>query len=202
MLAAVRGRRGVAAAVAAVFIALTGAGDGWAAAPPGVQPYDGKNPFRCRLQQLGKGTAFPTPNADPFCVEYDKTGQNVAQLGIVDFLLQEPARVAAAAGKCFYFQHDHWTGSIAQGRQPELWHWDGSYFFDLARGTGGVFFGNPRLGGVSGWSRLSPLLPPGLRPFLTERGYGGRVVSDYPVSPDCAKKVDTAAEARRIYRRL
>ena len=42
--------------------------------------------------------------------------------------------MAAAVPKCFYFQTDHWTGSVVQGQPPELWHWDGSYFFDKAQG--------------------------------------------------------------------
>lgn len=194
-----RRRAGAALAVALAVLANGGA-TAIAADPQGVHPYDGANPFRCALQRVGTGTAFPHPEADPFCVEFDKTNQNVMQLGMVDFLMQEPARVAAAAGKCFYFQHDHWTGSISQGTEPELWHWDGSYYFDLARGTGGAFFGNPRLGGYGGWSQYAPLLPAGLRPFISDAGYGGKAVGNWPVSPECAKKVDTPAKARRIYR--
>ena len=37
----------------------------------------GTNPFVCTLQQAGTGTDFPDPDADPFCVEFDKTHQNV-----------------------------------------------------------------------------------------------------------------------------
>ena len=97
-----------------------------------VAPYDGSIPFRCKVQNVGTGVDFPNPDADPFCVEFDKTNQNVTDFGIVDFLLNEPARVAAAVPKCFYHQTDHWTGSIDQGGQPVLWHWDGRYFFDKA----------------------------------------------------------------------
>ena len=71
------------------------------------------------LQNVGTGTEVPTPEADPFCVEFDKTHQNITEFGLVEFLALEPARVAAAAPKCFYFQHDHWTGSIVEGQQPE-----------------------------------------------------------------------------------
>ena len=39
----------------------------------------------------------PHPEADPFCVEFDKRRQNVTELGVVDFLSKEPARVAAAS---------------------------------------------------------------------------------------------------------
>ena len=62
-------------------------------------PYDGANPFRCQTQNTGFGVAYPNPEADPFCVEFDKTHQNVSQGGVVDFLSQEPARVAAASPK-------------------------------------------------------------------------------------------------------
>src|SRR3954469_18107641 len=114
-------RRAIVGALAVLLCATSAA-----AAQP--QPYDGQNPFTCTLQQVGRGTDFPDPGADPFCVEFDKTQQNVTELGIVDFLSNEPTRVAAAVDKCFYFQSDHWTGSVVQGEDPELWHWDGQYF--------------------------------------------------------------------------
>jgi len=80
-------------------------------------PYDGQSPFNCELQDVGTGTAFPHPEAEPFCVEFDKTQQNITGLGLLDFVSKEPDRVAAAGPKCFYFQRDHWTGSIVQGSQ-------------------------------------------------------------------------------------
>ena len=95
-------------AVAAAMLAL------WSAdvdAASGVVGYDGSIPFACELQELGTGTDFKDPNADPFCVEYDKTHQNGTQLGVVQFLSQEPARFAAAGPKRWYFQRDHWVGS-------------------------------------------------------------------------------------------
>src|SRR3954463_14928279 len=107
-----------------------------AAAPAhasGPAPWDGTNPFACTLQQLGGGTDFPQPDADPFCVEYDKTHQNVDKLGVVDFLSKEPARVAAASGKCFYVQSDHWRGTISEDvPQSEVYGFDGHYYFDKA----------------------------------------------------------------------
>ena len=75
-------------------------------------PWDGTNPFNCTIQDVGTGTTFPEPNADPFCVEYDKTHQNGTQLGVVQFLSQEPARFAATGPKRWYFQRDHWVGSV------------------------------------------------------------------------------------------
>jgi hypothetical protein len=158
-----------------------------AASPASVQtpvvPWDGTNPFRCQNQNVGTGVDFPDPGADPFCVEFDKTQQNITDFGLVEFLAMEPARVAAAVPKCFYFQHDHWTGSIVQGQPPELWHWDGSYFFDKAQGIGGVYVSDLRsvlFGPVTG---------------------GVRLVSLGQVDPICAAKVDTPQERRRVYRR-
>jgi hypothetical protein len=77
-------------------------------------PWDGANPFHCTVQNAGFGTKVPDPGADPYCVSFNKTRQNISQLGLLDFLLKEPARVAAATPKCFYFQEDHWRGSVVQ----------------------------------------------------------------------------------------
>jgi hypothetical protein len=174
-----KGRSTIAGALAAAFM-LTAA---TASAQTPIVPWDGTNPFRCQLQNVGTGVDFPNPGADPFCVEFDKTQQNITDFGLVEFLAMEPARVAAAVPKCFYFQHDHWTGSIVQGMPPELWHWDGSYFFDKARGIGGVYV-----------SDLSSAL------FGPVTG-GVRLVSLGEVDPICAAKVDTPEERRRVYRR-
>src|SRR5438045_5963440 len=126
----------------------------------GPAPYDGSIPFLCTLQQVGQGTDFPQPDADPFCVEYDKTHQNVDKLGVVYFLSKEPARVAAASPKCFYFQRDHWIGSVSEGiPQSQTYAWDGSYYFDKAKGTGGAYVENFSLAGQSGDPTLIPGFP-------------------------------------------
>ena len=151
-------------------------------------PYDGTIPFSCTLQQLGGGTAFPDPHADPFCVEYDKTHQNVTQLGVVEFLSKEPARVAAASDKCFYFQRDHWTGSVVQGQQPETYHWDGSYFFDKARGTGGAYVENFRVGGQPMDPTKLPGFPAEYKQYF-QGGKGGVQAGDtVQADPSCATK--------------
>src|SRR5881227_2465503 len=59
-------------------------------------PWDGINPFDCTIQDAGQGTTVPDPGADPYCVRFDKTDQNISELGLVQFLSLEPARVAAA----------------------------------------------------------------------------------------------------------
>lgn len=161
-------------------------------------PWDGTNPFNCVLQDVGTGTDYPDPDADPFCVKFDKTNQNVTDFGIVDFAAQEPARVAAASPKCFYFQHDEWTGSIVQGQQPELWHWDGRYFFDKAKGIGGISVRAFRIGGTP--QDATPFVPPEYRPYFDETG-GGGVMSTLESGPDprCVAKADTDAEREAIY---
>ena len=171
-----------------------------AAQSPGTPyaPYDGHNPFNCQLQQVGTGTNFPDPDADPFCVEFDKTNQNVTDLGVLDFASQEPARVAAAAPKCFYYQRDHWTGSIVQGAQPETYHFDGSYFYDKGTGSGGVRIDNFRLGGQP--ADASPFVPPQYAPYFGKGGGGALFHGDQGPDPNCAERVDSPLERRFVYR--
>jgi hypothetical protein len=169
-----------------------------AAAAQPIAPYDGHGPFNCQLQDVGTGTDYPDPGADPLCVEYDKTQQNVTDFGIFEFLSKEPARVAAAVPKCFYFQRDHWTGSVVQGAPPELWHWDGSYFFDKSNGSGGVHVANFRIGGQP--MDATPYAPPEFQPYLEAGGGGGAYVSgEVQTDPSCAAKVDTPAERAQVY---
>ena len=166
-----------------------------AAGPAG---YDGSNPFNCTLQNVGLGTDFPRPDDDPFCVEYDKTHQNVTMLGVVQFLAQEPARVAAAVPKCFYYQHDHWTGSIVQGDgRTETYNFDGSYYFDKARGAGGVHLANFRIAGQTADPTLLPAFPAEYRPFFGP-GRGGVQLTGagVDVEPRCAE----LARRRAVYR--
>jgi hypothetical protein len=161
-------------------------------------PYDGLAPFNCTLQDVGTGTDFPNPEAEPFCVEFDKTQQNVTDFGIFDFFSKEPARVAAAAPKCFYFQRDHWTGSFMQSNQPEFWHWDGSYFFDKSNGSGGVNLANFRSGGQA--LDADPYAPAEFQPYLSPGGGGGGYVAgEVQSDPSCAKLVDTPAERAQVY---
>jgi hypothetical protein len=165
-----------------------------------IAPYDGSNPFRCKVQNVGTGVDYPDPGADPFCVEFDKTNQNVTDFGIVDFLLNEPARVAAASPKCFYHQTDHWTGSIVQGTQPTLWHWDGNYFFDKGRGMGGVRVDNLIVGGVPMDPTLLPGFPTEFSPYFSGNSGGAFLAETIGVDPNCAARVDTPQEVKKIYR--
>jgi hypothetical protein len=164
-----------------------------------IAPYDGENPFKCKTQNTGLGVAFPDPDADPFCVKYDKTQQNVTDFGLVEFLLLEPARVAAAVPKCFYHQTDHWTGSVVQGAGPELWNWEGRYFFDKARGMGGVYVQDFRIGGVPADPRTLPGFPPEYAAYFGPGG-GGAYTDTVVAEPQCAARVDTPEEVKKVYR--
>lgn len=156
------------------------------AAAHGPMSWDGSNPFECELQQLGTGVDYPDPGADPLCVEFDKTNQDLAGLGVVSFLLNEPARIAAALDKCFYYQRDEWRGSVLVGGELETYHWDGRYYFDKARGAGGVHLENVRVAGQSAEPALFNLVPPPFNAFFTPTGGGGQVVFDVPADPRCA----------------
>jgi hypothetical protein len=186
------------AAVLAVFATALLPATGVGEEPGSYAPYDGHNPFNCEVQNVGTGTDFPHPDADPFCVEFDKTQQNVTDFGLADFLSKEPARTAAASDKCFYYQHDHWTGSIVQGGQPEAWHWDGSYFFDKAHALGGVYVTNFRIGGQP--ADFTPYAPPEMQPYLAPGGGGGVLLTgDVEADPTCVGKVDSPLEQRFVY---
>ena len=162
--------RPLAAGLCAVALALCAA-PALAQQPSGG--WDGSNPFRCTLQNVGFGTDYPQPDADPFCVEFDKRRQNVTELGVVEFAAQEPARVAAVSPKCFYFQTDHWRGSVVQeNAATETYNYDGSYFFDKARGAGGVAVKNFRVAGQEGDPTAIPGFPAEYRPYFG-KGKGG-----------------------------
>ncbi len=169
-----------------------------AAAQEPSGPWDGANPFECTLQNVGFGTDFPQPGADPFCVEFDKREQNVTELGVVDFLAQEPARVAAASDKCFYYQHDHWRGSIVQDNAAtETYGYDGSYYFDKARGAGGVHVANFRVAGQSGDPTSVPGFPADWRPYFGKGRGGFRYTgAGIDVEPRCVE----LAKRKKVYR--
>lgn len=163
----------------------------------GVQPYAGGNPFVCDLQQAGTGTEVADPAADPFCVEYDKTQQNLTELGVVAFAAGEPARVAGASDKCFYYQHDHWRGSVDQHvEQTETYHWDGGYYFDKARGVAGSYVEALTVLNVSADPTGLPGFPSELEPSFGHGRGGAQLQETIPVDPRCV----AMAEAGGIYR--
>jgi hypothetical protein len=153
-----------------------------------VAPYDGSIPFTCTLQQAGFEAEVPDPGADPFCIEFDKRRQNVSELGIVDFLSKEPARVANASPKCFYFQRDHWRASLVQDVPPAIYEWDGSYFFDKARGVGGVYVENFKIAGQTGDPRELPGFPEEYKPYYGPGRGGVQTSGQVPLDPSCGNR--------------
>ncbi len=177
-------------AVATVVALLVAAGAGPAgsqSAPP--SPWDGVNPFACDLQDAGMTAQVKDPDADPFCIEFDKRHQNVTELGVVEFLANEPARVALAVPKCFYFQSDHWRGSVVQDDgSTKTYEWDGHYFFDKATGDGGVWVTNFNVNGQT----YDPSQLPGMPAEYARHfgpGTGGMITHDQVESdPSCVAK--------------
>jgi len=168
------------------------------ATPTPYAPWDGTKPFRCPVQDVGTGTAFPRPEADPFCVKFDKTHQNITQGGLVDFLLKEPARVAAAAPKCRYYQKDHWTGRIVDGDQrTELYNFKGRYYFDKSSGAGGVFLRQLRILGRPADPATLPGMPDEFKQYFSKGGGGAKLDFGMPGSPLCSAATANAAAVAR-----
>jgi hypothetical protein len=160
-----------------------------AVAPP--SPWNGTNPFRCTIQDAGKGTTVPDPGADPYCVRFDKTGQNVTELGLVDFLTKEPARVEGATPKCFYFQEDHWRGSVIQSDQRTVvYEFVGHYFFNKATGDGGAWVTGFQLAGQTSDPRALPGFPPQYDQYYGP-GTGGVIShNDVATDPGCVARAE------------
>lgn len=163
----------------------------------GEQPtgWDGTNPFVCELQQAGEQATVPDPAADPYCVEFDKRRQNVTELGVVAFLALEPARVAAAGDKCFYFQSDHWRGSIVQeDSRTKTYEWDGHYFYDRARGEGGAWVTNFTINGRTGDPSTVPGMPDEFARHMGP-GTGGVITrNDVDADPECLRLAEEHPE--------
>jgi hypothetical protein len=160
--------------------------------------WNGANPFQCDLQQAGFEETGPNPEADPYCVEFDKRRQNVTEGGFVDFLAKEPGRVAAASPKCFYFQSDHWRGSVVQDDgSTKTYEWDGHYFFDKARAEGGVWVTNFNVNGRTGDPSAIPGMPPEWAQHFGP-GTGGMITrNSVEGDPECARRA--REEGDRIY---
>jgi hypothetical protein len=119
-----------------------------AAVPYGPQPEPYHDPpFTCEVIDYGADPpSIPAPEDDPLCVRYDKTNITVSTLGVVDFLAAEPGRIAVVAGKCSYWQQDHWIVRAAPEATP-LVEWEGSYWYDGRSGTAGGIVRNMRVSG-------------------------------------------------------
>jgi hypothetical protein len=125
-------------------------------------------------------------------VRFDKTNQNITQLGIVDFLLNEPARTAAAVPKCFYYQEDHWRASVAPSDATAIYEWVGHYFFDKATGDGGVWVTHFTVDGRTANPAALPGFPPAYRRYFGP-GTGGVIThNDVPADSSCAAQAQPA----------
>jgi hypothetical protein len=173
-----------AAALVAGLTTMTGVGHA-ASSPP--TPWDGTNPYNCVVQNAGTGTQVPDPGADPYCVSFDKTNQNVTQLGLLTFALNEPARTAAAVPKCFYFQEDHWRGSVIQSDgSTEVYEFIGHYFFNKATGDGGAWITDFNIANQTFDPTQIPGFPPQEGQYFGP-GTGGVIThDDVPADPQCA----------------
>jgi hypothetical protein len=174
----------LAAALALVVAAVVSAA--------GPRPWDGTNPFNCELQQAGFEPTGPHPEADPYCVEFDKRHQNVSQLGIVEFFSKEPARVGAAGDKCFYFQADHWRSAVVQDdATTTTYEWDGRYFFDKAKGEGGAFVTNFKVNGRTEDPSRVPGMPPEYAQSMGPGTGGTYFQDDGEADASCVAKAKT-----------
>lgn len=192
-----RGMRLRVGLVAGGILALMVAGPGALASSPPT-PWNGRNPYVCKIQNAGKGTKVPDPGADPYCVNFDKTNQNVTQLGLVKFLSLEPARTQSAAPKCFYYQQDHWRGSVIQSNaQTKTYEFYGHYFFNKATGDGGVWVTDFNINGKTYDPASLPGFPPQYGKYFGP-GTGGFVTHNaVPVDPACVAKAK--AHPGKIY---
>jgi hypothetical protein len=181
------------AGILGVLLAGTGA-----LASSSPTPWDGRNPYLCRIQNAGQGTKVPDPGADPYCVNFDKTNQNVTQLGLVKFLSLEPARTQSAGPKCFYYQQDHWRGSVIQANaQTKTYEFYGHYFFNKATGDGGVWVTDFNINGQTYDPASIPGFPPQYGQYFGP-GTGGFISHNaVPVDPACVAKAK--ANPAKIY---
>jgi hypothetical protein len=156
------------------------------------RPWDGTNPFNCELQQAGFEAQGPNPEVDPYCVEFDKRRQNITQLGIVEFFSKEPARVGVAAGKCFYYQVDHWRSAVVQDDgTTAIWEWDGRYTYDRARGEGGAYVENFKINGRTEDPSKVPGMPPEYAQHMGPGTGGVWFEQDGEVESRCVEKART-----------
>jgi hypothetical protein len=97
--------------------------------------------------------------------------------------------VAAASDKCFYFQSDHWRGSVVQD-QPgtETYAWDGHYYFNKATGAGGAYVENFRVGGQTGDPTAVPGFPEEYKKYFSSGRGGVQSVGDVQADPRCATR--------------
>ncbi len=152
---------------------------------PNFTPY--RHPtFRCPVvHHYGNGVG-PKPGTlggTTLCVTYNKRDITADNGGALRFALAEPARFAVA-GKCQYWQRDHWKIRVDRGFTAFV-EWDGSYWWDLRNGYGAAIMRHFRLGGSPVGARqaaaavamVSPPLAAQIRKYGGPRGGAGAEVT-------------------------
>jgi hypothetical protein len=187
-------RLGLAILTAALAAPASAVAAGTADSPSGLQPYVDPS-FRCpTVHHYGNGKA-PDPltlKGDPLCVVYNKRDITADNGGLIRFLEAEPARFAVA-GKCRYWQRDHWRIRIDRGLTTVV-GWDGSYWFDLKNGSGGGILRHFEIGGQPASAKqaaaairpVSPQLAKQIKRFGAKGGGGGASISFGAGYPQCA----------------
>jgi hypothetical protein len=164
-------------AMTAPLSAIAIASDSAPAPAPYVDP-----PFHCAVvHHYGNGKA-PDPltvKDDPLCVVYNKRDITADNGGAIRFLEAEPARFAVA-GKCEYWQRDHWRVRLDRGFGSVV-KWDGSYWFDVTDGSGGAILRHFTIAGqpvgptqaAAALKTVSPAMAKQIRKYGAGRSGGG-----------------------------
>lgn len=185
-------RRLVLSATVLATAAATATAAGVSAADPGAAPYRPPT-FHCTVHHYGNGQA-PDPTkttADPLCVDYDKRDITVDNGGALRFLEAEPARFAVA-GKCRYWQQDHWKVRLDRGYGAVV-TWDGSYWWDLRQGLGAAVLRHFRIAGqpvgptqaAAAIRTVNPGLAAAIAKYGAGRRGGGGVSMTLPGGAGC-----------------
>ncbi|WP_436501717.1 hypothetical protein [Actinokineospora sp. HUAS TT18] len=105
---------------------------------------------QCRWHHFGEGEKPPwwLFAESPLCVEYSKRDITFDNGGAEAFLLAEPTRIAVAIPSCRYWQVDHWSVQHTAGSVPYV-AWNGSYWFDKARGKAAILLRDFRIHGAT-----------------------------------------------------
>ncbi len=150
--------------------------------------------FHCPLvHYYGNGKA-PNPAAmkgNTLCVIYNKRDITVDNGGAIRFAAAEPARFAVA-GKCQYWQRDHWRIRVDRGF-GEVVKWDGSYWWDLRDGFGGAIMRHFEIAGApvgptqaaAAISTVNPPLAAAIRKYGAGPGGGFGAAMTFPNGIGC-----------------
>jgi hypothetical protein len=190
----VRTRLATAAVAVAILTPLTmAAAHATPTTSPAPAPYVDP-PFHCTVHHYGNGKA-PNPlktKADPLCVDYNKRDITVDNGGVARFLAAEPARFAVA-GKCQYWQQDHWRVRVDRGFGAIV-RWDGSYWFDVTDGSGAAILRHFQIAGqpvgptqaAAAVQAVSPALAKEIRVYGAGRSGGGGASVTLPSGMTCS----------------